>query len=46
MMSKYLKILREASSNPEKQKAAAVYNWATHLQGETIKNPNRKLLHD
>ena len=39
MMSKYLKILREASSNPEKQAAAKVYNWATHMQGETIKNP-------
>jgi hypothetical protein len=39
MMSKCLKVLREATSNPEKQKAAKVYNWATHLQGETIKNP-------
>jgi hypothetical protein len=39
MMGKCLKILRETNSNPEKQKAARVYDWATHLQGETIKNP-------
>lgn len=39
MMGKYLKILRETSSNPERQKAARVYDWATHLQGETIKHP-------
>jgi predicted XRE-type DNA-binding protein len=39
MMSKCLKILREATTNPEKLKAARVYNWATHLQGEAIKDP-------
>ena len=38
MMGRCLKILREARTNPAMQKAGIVYDWATHLQGEAIKD--------
>jgi len=37
-MGRCLKILREARTNPAMQKAGIVYDWATHLQGEAIKD--------
>jgi hypothetical protein len=38
MMGRCLKILREARANPLMQKAAEIYNWSSHLQGEAVKD--------
>ncbi len=37
MMGRCLKILREAQADPSMHGASKVYEWATHLQGEAIK---------